>query len=34
MSDTNMNNGITNYTGSYSQNLKLLRLLKNGKLKK
>ena len=29
-----MNNGITNYTGSYSQNIKLLKLLKNGKLKK
>ena len=29
-----MNNGITNYTGSYSQNLKLLKLLKNGKLRK
>ena len=29
-----MNNGITNYTGSVSQNLKLLKLLKNGKLKK
>lgn len=29
-----MNNGITNYTGSYLQNLKLLKLLKNGKLRK
>ena len=29
-----MNNGITNYTGSYLQNIKLLRLLKNGKLKR
>ena len=28
------NNGITSYHGSYSQNIKLLNLLKNGKLKK
>lgn len=28
------NNGITNYTGSAIQNIKLLNLLKNGKLKK
>lgn len=28
------NNGITNYTGSTIQNIKLLNLLKNGKLKK
>lgn len=28
------NNGISNYTGSYTQNVKLLKLLKNGKLKK
>ena len=28
------NNGIQNYRGSYSQNLKMLNLLKNGKLKK
>ena len=28
------NNGIQNYRGSYSQNIKMLNLLKNGKLKK
>ncbi len=28
------NNGISNYKGTFSQNLKLLKLLKNGKLKK
>lgn len=28
------NNGINNYTGSYIQNVKLLKLLKDGKLKK
>ena len=28
------NNGISNYKGTYSQNLKLLKLLKSGKLKK
>ncbi len=26
------NNGISNYSGTYSQNLKLLNLLKQGKL--
>ncbi len=29
-----INNGITNYKGTYIQNIKLLNLLKNGKLKK
>lgn len=29
-----MNNGITNYTGNYLQNIKLLKLLKTGKLRK